>query len=392
MNAVLDRILRGFVRDYEQTGDPAVRQRYGVLAGGAGIVLNLLLFAGKLAAGLLTGAISVTADAFNNLSDAATSVVTLLGFRLAGQKADAEHPFGHGRMEYLAGLIVSLVILVVGVELGKSSVEKIISPAPVEAGLLPAAILLVSIAVKLYMSAYNRAVGKKIGSAAMEATAADSLSDSISTLVALLSMAVSYIFGWNIDGWAGLAVAVFICIAGIGAAKDTMSPLLGKAPDAELVQQIREIVLAHPEVRGIHDLIVHDYGPGRLVVSLHAEVDGYGNIFELHDAIDRAERELKAKLGCIATIHMDPIEADNTELARHRHAVTELLQARISPQLTVHDFRMVPGPTHTNLIFDAAVPVDLDMSDEALAAEIRRLVHSEWEEHYAIVTIDRVYA
>lgn len=388
---MLKLLTRLFIRDSENVRDARVRRAYGTLCGVYGILLNILLFAGKYFAGMISGSVAITADAFNNLSDAGSSVITLLGFAVAAKKPDPEHPFGHGRFEYLAGFVLSALIVVMGVELGKSSVEKIISPAPVEAGLLPAAILLVSIAVKLYMSAYNRAVGKKIGSAAMEATAADSLSDSISTLVALLSMAVSYIFGWNIDGWAGLAVAVFICIAGMGAAKDTMSPLLGKAPDAELVQQIREIVLAHPEVRGIHDLIVHDYGPGRLVVSLHAEVDGYGNIFELHDAIDRAERELKAKLGCIATIHMDPIEADNTELARHRHAVTELLQARISPQLTVHDFRMVPGPTHTNLIFDAAVPVDLDMSDEALAAEIRRLVHSEWEEHYAIVTIDRVY-
>lgn len=381
-----------FIRDYENVRDARVRRAYGVLCSVYGIFLNLLLFAGKYFAGLISGSVAITADAFNNLSDAGSSIITLLGFAIAGKRPDPEHPFGHGRAEYLAGLMLSALIIVMGVELGKSSVEKILSPAPVEAGLLPAAVLFASIAVKLYMSAYNRAIGRRISSAAMEATAADALSDSISTLVVLLSMAASYIFKLNIDGWAGLIVAGIICLTGYGAARDTISPLLGRAPEADLVATIRDIVMAHGEVKGIHDLIVHDYGPGRLVVSLHAEVDGRGDIFALHDAIDRAERELKESLGCIATIHMDPIEADNTEVAQHRQAVTELLQARITPALSVHDFRMVPGPTHTNLIFDAVVPVDYAESDDALAARIRALVHDAWDEHYAVVTIDREYA
>ncbi|MBP3538300.1 MAG: cation transporter, partial [Oscillospiraceae bacterium] len=279
-----------------------------------------------------------------------------------------------------------------GIELGRSSIEKIINPVPIEAGVLPAAILLASILVKVYMCLYNRATAKKINSAAMEATAKDSLSDSVSTLVVLLAMAASYVFDINIDGWAGLAVAVLIIFTGYGALKDTLSPLLGKAPEPELVDTIEKIVMSHPEICGIHDLIVNDYGPGRLVISLHAEVNGAGNIFELHDAIDRAEVELKEELGCVATIHMDPIEADNTEVAQHRQAVSDLIREKISPKMSIHDFRMVPGPTHTNLIFDVVVPPDYPEKDEAVAAQIRELVHSTWDEHYAVITVDRAYA
>jgi len=388
---MLKLLARLFIRDRENVRDAAVRRAYGVLCSVYGVFINVLLFAGKYFAGSISGSVAIMADAFNNLSDAGSSVITLLGFAIAGKKPDPEHPFGHGRAEYLAGLGLSALIVVMGFELGKSSLEKIMTPTPVQAGLLPAAILFVSIIAKVYMCAYNRAVGKKINSAAMQATAADALSDSVSTLVVLLSMAVSYIFNVNIDGWAGLVVAVFILLTGFGAARDTISPLLGKAPDAELVERIRKIVLSHPEVLGLHDLIVHDYGPGRLVVSLHAEVDGSGDIFALHDAIDRAERELKEELGCVATIHMDPIEADDTEVSRHRRAVTELLQTHISPDITVHDFRMVPGTTHTNLIFDAVAPIDFKMTDDELAAKIRDLIHSTWENHYAVVTIDRSY-
>ena len=388
---MLKLLARLFIRNRENVRDATVRRAYGVLCSVYGVFINVLLFAGKYFAGSISGSVAIMADAFNNLSDAGSSVITLLGFAIAGKKPDPEHPFGHGRAEYLAGLGLSALIVVMGFELGKSSLEKIMTPTPVQAGLLPAAILFVSILAKVYMCAYNRAVGKKINSAAMQATAADALSDSVSTLVVLLSMAVSYIFNVNIDGWAGLVVAVFILLTGFGAARDTISPLLGKAPDAELVERIRKIVLSHPEVLGLHDLIVHDYGPGRLVVSLHAEVDGSGDIFALHDAIDRAERELKEELGCVATIHMDPIEADDTEVSRHRRAVTELLQTHISPDITVHDFRMVPGTTHTNLIFDAVAPIDFKMTDDELAAKIRDLIHSTWENHYAVVTIDRSY-
>lgn len=385
-------LTRLFVKDRDNVHDPKVRRAYGTLCSVYGIVLNLLLFAGKYIAGALAHSVSIVADAFNNLSDAGSSIITLLGFVIAGKKPDTEHPFGHGRVEYLAGLILSALIITMGIELGRSSIEKIINPAPIEAGILPAAILLASILVKVYMSLYNRATAKKINSAAMEATAKDSLSDSVSTLVVLLAMAASYVFDINIDGWAGLAVAVLIIFTGYGALKDTLSPLLGKAPEPELVDTIEKIVMSHPEICGIHDLIVNDYGPGRLVISLHAEVNGAGNIFELHDAIDRAEVELKAELGCVATIHMDPIEADNTEVAQHRQAVSDLIHDKVSPKMSIHDFRMVPGPTHTNLIFDVVVPPDYPEKDEAVAAQIRELVHNTWDEHYAVITVDRAYA
>ena len=379
-----------FIKDHENVTSAAVRRAYGTMCSLYGIFLNLLLFAGKYIAGLISGSVAITADAFNNLSDAGSSIITLLGFAIAGKKPDPDHPFGHGRAEYLAGLVLSAVIILMGFELVKSSFEKILHPEPISSGLLPAVILVCSILVKFYMCLYNRSVGKKINSAAMQATATDSLSDSVATTVVLLSMGISYFFHVNIDGYAGLLVAVFIIYAGFNAAKDTVSPLLGQAPDPEFVQQVAEIVTAHPEVVGIHDLAVHDYGPGRVMVSLHAEVSGDGNIFDLHDAIDTAETELKEQLGCIATIHMDPIEADNTEVSQMRAAVAEKLK-ELDDVISIHDFRMVPGPTHTNLIFDAVVPADYKKSDEELAASIRQHIHQTWPDRYAVVNIDHSY-
>ena len=379
-----------FIKDHENVTSAAVRRAYGTMCSLYGIFLNLLLFAGKYIAGLISGSVAITADAFNNLSDAGSSIITLLGFAIAGKKPDLDHPFGHGRAEYLAGLVLSGVIILMGFELVKSSFEKILHPEPISSGLLPAVILVCSILVKFYMCLYNRSVGKKINSAAMQATATDSLSDSIATTVVLLSMGISYFFHVNIDGYAGLLVAVFIIYAGFNAAKDTVSPLLGQAPDPEFVQQVADIVTAHPEVVGIHDLAVHDYGPGRVMVSLHAEVSGDGNIFDLHDAIDTAETELKEQLGCIATIHMDPIEADNTEVSQMRAAVAEKLK-ELDDVISIHDFRMVPGPTHTNLIFDAVVPADYKKSDEELAASIRQHIHQTWPDRYAVVNIDHSY-
>ena len=379
-----------FIKDHENVANAAVRRAYGTMCSLYGIFLNLLLFAGKYFAGVISGSVAITADAFNNLSDAGSSIITLLGFAIAGKKPDLDHPFGHGRAEYLAGLALSAVIVLMGFELAKSSFEKILHPEPINTGLLPALILVCSILVKFYMCLYNRSVGKKINSAAMQATAVDSLSDSVATTVVLLSMGIAYFFHVNIDGYAGLLVAVFIIYAGFNAAKDTVSPLLGQAPDPEFVQQIADIVTAHPEVVGIHDLVVHDYGPGRVMVSLHAEVRGDGNIFDLHDAIDTAETELKEQLGCIATIHMDPIEADNTEVSQMRAAVSEKLK-ELDNVISIHDFRMVPGPTHTNLIFDAVVPADYPKSDEELAANIRQQIHQAWPDRYAVVTIDHSY-
>lgn len=387
---MISLLSRLFIKNYKDYENAQVRRSYGTLCGSAGICLNILLFIGKYFAGTLSGSIAIVADSFNNLSDAGSSLITLLGFRLAGKKPDPDHPYGHGRIEYISGLIVAFLILLMGFELAKSSIAKIVSPEPMQAGWLPAVILVASICVKVYMFLYNRAVGKKIDSAAMAATATDSLSDSIATTVVLLSMGVAHFFRVNIDGFAGLAVALFILYAGYGAAKDTLAPLLGQAPDPELVKRVTDIVMAHPEVIGIHDLVVHDYGPGRKMVTLHTEVDGKGDFFTLHDAIDNIERELTAECGCHATIHMDPIESDNETVLEMREKVAELVR-RIDPAITIHDFRLVPGKTHTNVIFDAVVPAGLPMTEEAVAERIRLLVADAYPNYYAVVDIDQAY-
>ena len=376
-----------FIKNRDDVTDPAVRKAYGSLCSAFGIVLNVLLFAGKYIAGSVSGSIAITADAFNNLSDAGSSAISLVGFHLSSKKPDLDHPFGHGRLEYISGLCVAALILVMGVELLISSVQKIITPEPVEMGLLPAAILIVSIGVKVYMSIYNRSVGKKISSSAMMATATDSLSDSIATTVVLLSMAASYFFDVNIDGYAGVLVALFILWAGIGVAKDTLSPLLGQAPNPELVQKIEDIVLSREEIIGMHDLVVHDYGPGRLMISLHAEVDGRGDIFELHDAVDTVERTLADELGCEATIHMDPVVCDDEAVDAEHRRLLEVI-AGIDDVLNVHDFRMVAGPSHTNLIFDVVIPCGLDKTADEVKDEICAAVSEQMPGRFAVVTVD----
>ena len=387
---MLSLLARFFIPDHKNYRDPAVRTRYGLLCSALGIVLNVVLFVGKYIAGVLSGSVAIAADAVNNLSDAGSSLISLFGFRMASKKPDPDHPFGHGRIEYLSGLAVSALIVLMGVELAKSSVEKIISPERVEAGVLSLAILLISIGVKVYMGIYNRAVGKKINSSAMAATAADSFSDTVATAVVFLSMLLSFFTDVNIDGWVGVAVAAFIIRAGVLAARDTVSPLLGQAPDRELVDTIEKMVMSSEAVCGIHDLIVHDYGPGRLIVSLHAEVDGSGDIYELHDAIDNIERDLKRELNCLAVVHMDPVDTHDERTAAARDAVAELVKG-IDGRITIHDFRMVPGKTHTNYIFDAVLPMDYPMSDEEAARLIEAEVSRRFPNCYGVVDIDRSY-
>jgi cation diffusion facilitator family transporter len=387
---MLEWMLKIFVPDYQNTDDPSVRERCGMLSGGVGIFLNLLLFAGKLLAGVITGAISVTADAFNNLSDAASSVVTLAGFRLAGQKPDADHPFGHGRMEYLAGLIVSLLILLVGVELGKSSIEKIISPENTEITALTVTILLCSIAVKLWMAWFNGALGRRISSDALAATAADSRSDVLATSVVLAGLIVTHFTGLRLDGWLGLAVALLILKAGWDAAKDTLDPLLGKAPDQETVDAIEKLVMSHPQVVGIHDLVIHDYGPGRRMMSVHAEVPADSDMLEVHDVIDHIERELNETFRIEAVIHMDPIQVGDPKVEALR-ALTAGLAAQISPEITVHDFRITAGPMHTNLIFDVVVPYSAGVSDEEVRDRLTQGLHAEDESFNPVIDIDHSY-
>ena len=367
-----------------------LRKAYGILCGAVGIFFNILLFAGKFLAGRISGSIAVTADAFNNLSDAGSSIVTLLGFQLAGQKPDSDHPFGHGRMEYLSGLAVSMLILLMGFELAKSSLEKIIHPEAVDSSPLVLGILCVSIAVKLYMFFYNRQVGKKLNSSAMQATALDSLSDSVATTAVLIATLVSQFTGWKIDGWCGILVAAFILWSGFGAAKDTMDPLLGTPPSREFVDQIRRLVLAHPTIIGIHDLVVHDYGPGRMMISLHAEVSASENVLELHDEIDNVERELQEKLGCETVIHMDPVVTDDGVTTATRKRVQELVHC-IDDEINIHDFRMVTGPTHTNVIFDAVVPFHFRLSDAQVEEKIRTAVRMLDGNYYAVVHVERSY-
>ena len=384
-------LSRWLIQDYDRPEDPEVRRKYGVLCGSVGIGLNLLPFLAKFFAGTISGSIAITADAFNNLSDAGSSLVTIVGFKLAGQKPDPSHPFGHGRMEYLSGLAVSVLILLMGFELLQSSVDKIRHPAAIEFSWLSVVILLLGIAGKLYMSYYNRSVGNKINSAAMKATAADSLSDSISTAAVLAATLIAHFFSVNIDGWVGVAVACFILYAGYNAARDTIDPLLGQAPDPELVTDVEKTVLSFPPIQSIHDMIVHDYGPGRLMISLHAEVPADGDLLEMHDTIDLVEQTLREKFHCDAVIHMDPIVTNDEQVLKMRSKMHQLVQV-IDKRITVHDFRMVTGPTHTNLIFDVACPFDVKQSDEEVKRQVEEIVDLLDGNYNAVVTVDRIYA
>lgn len=385
-----DFLVKLFIKGGEDVQNPEIRERYGLLSGVVGILLNLLLSAGKFFAGVLTSSIAITADAFNNLSDAGSSVVTLVGFRLAGQKADDDHPFGHGRIEYLSGLLVSLIILLVGLELAKSSIGKILHPEEVQFSPVSLVILAASICVKLWMCLFNRKLSKRIGSAAMAATATDSLSDAVATSAVLLGALVSRFTGLDIDGWVGILVAAFILKAGWGAAGDTLNPLLGQSPDPALVQAIQKTVLAHPQVVGMHDLIIHDYGPGRSMMSFHAEVPMDSDIMEVHDEIDGIERELKEKFRIETSIHMDPIATNDERVNQMRSQVADLVK-EIHPAMTIHDFRMTDGPHHTNLIFDVVAPHRLDMTDEALKATIAKSARSLGKRYHTVVEIDRAY-
>lgn len=387
---MISLLAKWLIPNRDKVENSEVRRAWGSLCGFMGIALNLLLFAGKLAAGALSGSIAVTADAFNNLSDAGSSVVTLLGFRLAGKKPDADHPFGHGRMEYVSGLAVAGLILLMGAELAKSSVEKILRPESVSFSWLAAAILLLSIGVKVYMYLYNKSVGKKIRSAAMAATASDSLSDAAATAAVLLAMLVGHWSGVQLDGWTGLLVALFILWSAVQAARDTVSPLLGQSPDPLLVKEIEELVMAHDAVVGVHDLVVHDYGPGRRIISLHAEVPADGQVLALHDVIDNIEAELSRKLHCEAVIHMDPVVVGDPQVDALHEKVAALVRT-IDPRITIHDFRIVPGTTHTNLIFDAVIPFDERLTRPQVAAQICQLVQGLDGRYRAVVKIENSY-
>ncbi len=383
-------LLRHFVRGYPDVSRPETRAACGNMAGAVGIVCNLLLCGFKFFAGIVTGSVAISADAVNNLSDASSSIITLLGFRISAKPADAEHPYGHGRTEYLSGLAVSVMILLIGLELVKSSVGKILHPAPIEAGVLPVVILLVSILVKLWMAAFNRRLGRLISSSALEATAADSRNDVISTGAVLVATLLQMAFSWQLDGWIGLAVAVFILYSGWGLVKDAIAPLLGQAPDPALVSHILEVTKEYPGVLGIHDLIVHDYGPGRRFASLHVEMDAAGDVLASHDVIDCIERRFLQEDGLHVIIHYDPIVSDDGQTARARQYLAAAVKG-IDPRLTIHDLRMVPGRTHTNLIFDLVVPHDFEMPVCRLKAEVQALAKKENPQWDCVMTVENSY-
>ena len=387
---MINFLVRKMVKNPEQTNDPKVRAAYGVLGGGVGIFCNLLLFLLKLFAGILTGAVSVMADAFNNLSDAGSSIVTLIGFKMAEKPADKEHPFGHGRIEYLSGLFVAVAILLMGYELLKTSVSKIFHPQDLEFKTVSVLILAVSVGVKFWMAHFNKTLGEKIDSETMKATAADSLSDCISTGAVLAGLLIFRFFGVNLDGYIGAVVAVFVLFAGYQAAKDTIQPLLGSVPDAEIVEQIRSLVLEEPMILEIHDMVIHDYGPGRRMVSLHAEVAYDVSIMEAHDVIDNIEQRLENLLGYEASIHMDPVVTDDEELKDAKCMVEKLVHQE-NPLWKIHDFRMVRGNTHTNLIFDLVVEAkDMPRAKE-IELDIKQKIHDADSHYYAVLKVEQSY-
>lgn len=383
-------LIKHFIPNASDVKSPAVRQRYGVVSGVVGILCNALLCTAKIAAGLLTGAVSIVADGINNLSDGGSCVVSLLGFKMAGKPADDKHPFGHGRIEYVAGLIVSFIIVLMGVELAKTSLDKIFHPEEISFSWITPAVLGISILVKLWMYFFNRKMGDKIDSAVLRATAMDSLSDVAATSAVLAGFVIGYWARVNLDGYLGVLVALFILYTGVSTAKGTLDLLLGEAPDPEFVKQIQQEVLSYPEIIGVHDLIVHNYGPGHSVVSLHAEVPCDVDILKIHDTIDNAERDLKKKFDCEVVIHMDPIITDDketNEIHQKLSSIVRLLDSRV----TIHDFRMVKGPTHTNLIFDIVVPHQFRLTDDQVVESLRQAVKALDARYEIVVNVDKAY-
>lgn len=384
-----DALCRRFVKDSTNTADPKVRLAYGRLAGFVGILCNLLLCGLKLLAGVLAGSLAMIADAFNNLSDAGSAIVTLIGFKLAGAPADDDHPFGHGRMEYLSAMGVAVLIILAGFELATSAFDKILHPADATFSIVSAIILAVSIGVKLWMAMFNRRIGKKIHSDALCAAGLDSRNDVICTGVVLVSSLLNLVLDFSIDGYVGMAVALFVIWSGFTVIKETISPLLGQAPDPELVQGIQQTVLSYDGVVGIHDLIVHDYGPGRIFVSLHAEVPEDQPISKSHDVIDNIEMALQEKFNILSCIHMDPVDTDNPETLQLKATVIRLMN-EVDESLTLHDFRVVSGDTHTNLLFDLVVPHGCQNGQE-LAARLREAVHTHNPKFFAVIKVECSY-
>ncbi|MDD7670771.1 MAG: cation diffusion facilitator family transporter [Ruminococcus sp.] len=384
---MLDYIVRRIIGERNPT-DVSVRKTCGTIASIVGISINLLLFAGKFIAGTLAGSISITADALNNLSDAASSVISLVSFRISAKPADRDHPFGHERFEYVASLIVSFIILIIGFELFTDSIDKIIHPAETEFSLLAVCVLVVSICFKLILYFFYRSVGRTVDSSVMMASSADSLSDVVSTGAVLVALFVSHLTGINLDGYIGAAVSIFIFISGLKILNENKNHIIGTAPDPELVEKIKSEARSHPEILGIHDMMIHNYGTSRCFATFHAEVDGRDDIFKSHDVIDLIERDVFEKYGVQCVIHLDPIETDNELVNELREDIYESVKG-IDERLSVHDFRLVPGVTHTNLIFDVFVPFEVTTGDEELRSLINAKVKSISTGYHTVITFDR---
>ena len=371
-----DLLLRLFVKNHTDTDDPRVRSAIGALSGMVGIGCNVLLFLGKLLVGTLAGSVSITADALNNLSDASGSIVTLIGFRFADKPADEHHPYGHARAEYLSGLAVAVLILFIGVELADSSIRKIVAPTAVEMSPVLLTVLASSIAVKLWMALFNRTLGKRIGSTALLATAADSRNDCVATAAVALAAILESALVIRVDGWFGLGVALFILMSGWNLAKDTISPLLGENADPSLREKILSDIQAHPKVLGYHDLMVHDYGPGQRFASLHVEMDHREDPMDCHEIIDHLEWECLRRHNVHLVIHYDPVITNDPELTRLKEECSLLLQS-LDPRLALHDFRMVQGRRHMNLVFDVTLPTDLRGKESAIRHHIEETLNED---------------
>lgn len=380
-------LIRLFIKNHQNTQDTAVRAAYGKLSGWVGIVCNTLLCGGKFIAGYLSGSVSIIADAANNLSDASSSIISLLGFKLSEKSADDEHPYGHARYEYLSGLIIAFLVLLIGFELLKSGIGKIVSPSPVEFSWVSVGVLTASILVKLWMMVFNQSMGKRINSHALKATAIDSRNDCVSTFAVLTAAVISHLTQFELDGIIAVLVAAFILYSGVSLIREAMSPLLGKAPSPEMTEDIRRKILSYEGVLGTHDLMVHDYGPGRLFASVHVEMAAENDVMESHDVIDNIERDF-LRNGLNLVVHFDPIVTADDDT---RHEIAEIVRS-IDPALTIHDLRLVTGPTHTNVIFDCVIPHEFRMTDTEIKTEINRLVRIRHPEFYCVITVENNFA
>ncbi|MBO4912501.1 MAG: cation transporter [Butyrivibrio sp.] len=382
-------LAKFFIKDYSQVKNPKVRQQYGVLSGVVGIALNCILFVSKLAAGFITGAISIMADAFNNLSDVGSSVVTLVGFKLSGNEADEEHPFGHGRIEYVAGLIVALLIILMGVELVRTSFGRIFNPEEISFDPVVACILVFAIFVKLLMYFGNKEAAKAIDSAALNNTALDSISDVFTTSVVLVCTIITYKTGVSLDGFVGIVVGALIIKTGIEAARDTINPLLGEPPSKELVKEIEETVMSHENILGVHDLVIHNYGPTGLFMSLHAEVDAGMDLITVHDFIDDIESELRAKYSCEAVIHMDPVVIGDKDTEMLKRKVRYIVKA-LDPELLFHDFRLKHSKDKERRVaFDLSVPYKYKMKDDEIIGYLDEQIKRIEPDINCDITIDK---